>query len=214
MSSTAFVQIICKLPNIRIFRLTFPALCLRQDNKSATDQAPRHPPQPLQEAAESLSGKHSKDDGRVVRGKSKPAQGGSGGRFYLNVTGFPFPLGPLFARQTVRCEVTTLVRLEAVVLAKLSHRPYMSKARPDCSLFETTSNSFNLYAGAAFADMSVSSSFSRLPNCRLRMTVLQQLSNQHSFVRSTAMFRWSLALSGALNRSTRWQASMLPPPFA
>ena len=112
------VQIICKLfcPD-SCLPSDLSSLCLcRQEDKSATDQAPRHPPQPLQEAAESLSGKHSRDDGRVVRGRSKPAQDGSGGRFYLNVTGFPFPLGPLFARQTVRCEVHTLLRLEVVML--------------------------------------------------------------------------------------------------
>lgn len=77
----------------------------RQENKSATEQAPRHPPQPLEEALDTLSGKQPSDDGRVVTGKSKPAKDGSGGRFYFNFTGFPFPLGPLFARQTVRCEV-------------------------------------------------------------------------------------------------------------
>ena len=38
-------------------------------------------------------------------GSSKPSKDGTGGRFYFNVTGFPFPLGPLFARQTVRTEV-------------------------------------------------------------------------------------------------------------
>ncbi len=79
-------------------------LC-RDNSKSATEQPPRHPPLPLQEAAESLSGKQASDDGRVVRGSSKPLKDGTGGRFYFNVTGFPFPLGPLFARQTVRTEV-------------------------------------------------------------------------------------------------------------
>ncbi len=50
-----------------------------------------------------MSGKQASDDGRVVRGSSKPLKDGTGGRFYFNVTGFP--LGPLFARQTVRTEV-------------------------------------------------------------------------------------------------------------
>ncbi|DBA71728.1 TPA: hypothetical protein ACH3X2_011003 [Trebouxia sp. C0005] len=77
----------------------------RDKSKSATEQPPRHPPLPLQQAAESLSGKQASDDGRVVRGSSKPLKDGTGGRFYFNVTGFPFPLGPLFARQTVRTEV-------------------------------------------------------------------------------------------------------------
>ncbi len=76
-------------------------LC-RDKSKSATEQSPRHPPLPLQE---SLSGKQASDDGRVVRGSSKALKDGTGGRFYFNVTGFPFPLGPLFARQTVRTEV-------------------------------------------------------------------------------------------------------------
>lgn len=52
-----------------------------------------------------MSGKQPTDDGRVVRGSSKPKNDGAGGRFYFNITGFPFPLGPLFARQTVRSEV-------------------------------------------------------------------------------------------------------------
>lgn len=77
----------------------------RDKSKSATEQSPRHPPLPLQEAAESLLGKQASDDGRVERGSSKPLKDGTGGRFYFNVTGFPFPLGPLFARQTVRTEV-------------------------------------------------------------------------------------------------------------
>ena len=29
------------------------------------------------------------------------------GRFYWNITGFPFPLGPLLTRRTVRYEVST-----------------------------------------------------------------------------------------------------------
>jgi hypothetical protein len=32
--------------------------------------------------------------------------GGGGGRFYLNFTGFPFPLGPFLNRRTIRTEVT------------------------------------------------------------------------------------------------------------
>ena len=78
--------------------------CSKQQ-KDATKQAPRHPPLPLQEAAESLSGSQPKADGRVSQGRIKPRNDGLGGRFYLNVTGFPFPLGPVFARQTVRTEV-------------------------------------------------------------------------------------------------------------
>ncbi len=76
------------------------------------------------------------EDTRVKRGTTRP--GTRAGRFYLNVTGwflcfvapeqqraltsavgltsggraagFPFPLGPLFARQTVRYEVRPLAR--------------------------------------------------------------------------------------------------------
>mmetsp|Transcript_108528 Transcript_108528/g.346365 ORF Transcript_108528/g.346365 Transcript_108528/m.346365 type:complete len:504 (-) Transcript_108528:73-1584(-) len=33
------------------------------------------------------------------------AEGGAGGQAYFNFTGFPFPLGPLFERQTVRREI-------------------------------------------------------------------------------------------------------------
>ena len=57
-------------------------------------------------------------------------------------------------------------------------------------------------------------SFSTLPICHLRSPVLQQQRKHHSLLRATAMFRWSLALSGALNRSILWQASMLRQPFA
>lgn len=32
--------------------------------------------------------------------------GGGGGRFYLNFTGFPFPLGPFLNRRTIRTEVS------------------------------------------------------------------------------------------------------------
>ena len=96
----------CRLPGTGLSVQVYQHLVLTcRQEKSATEQAPRHPPQPLQEAAESLSGKQTSDDGRVVRGSSRPSKDGTGGRFYLNVTGFPFPLGPLFARQTVRTEV-------------------------------------------------------------------------------------------------------------
>ena len=97
-------KISCWLPYRDAYLITHVLLC-RDKSKSATEQSPRHPPLPLQEAAESLSGKQASDDGRVERGSSKPLKDGTGGRFYFNVTGFPFPLGPLFARQTVRTEV-------------------------------------------------------------------------------------------------------------
>lgn len=111
ISCSIIFECVCLLQEARISVQVCQHLSLtcRQENKSATEQAPRHPPQPLQQAAESLSGKQTSDDGRVVRGSSRPSKDGTGGRFYLNVTGFPFPLGPLFARQTVRTEVMLLL---------------------------------------------------------------------------------------------------------
>jgi hypothetical protein len=43
------------------------------------------------------------------RGPAQPEQQGKrrGSRFYFNITGFPFPLGPFFERQTVRTEVSS-----------------------------------------------------------------------------------------------------------
>ena len=38
-------------------------------------------------------------------GRTERGVAGQGGRFFLFFTGFPFPLGPLFSRQTVRYEV-------------------------------------------------------------------------------------------------------------
>lgn len=38
--------------------------------------------------------------------QSNESGGVNGGRFYLNFTGFPFPLGPFLNRQTIRTEVT------------------------------------------------------------------------------------------------------------
>ena len=92
-----------------------------KEGKDATQQAPRHPPVPLKEAAESIAGKDTSDDGRVVEGDSRPRSDGFGGRFYFNLTGFPFPLGPLFARQTVRTEVRGHLILN-------NHLPALQKA--------------------------------------------------------------------------------------
>lgn len=39
-------------------------------------------------------------------------------RAYINITGFPFPLGPLFSRRTIRYEVRAFV-LTAATMAKL-----------------------------------------------------------------------------------------------
>jgi len=40
---------------------------------------------------------------------STSSGGGGGGRFYLNFTGFPFPLGPFLNRRTIRTEVTFFI---------------------------------------------------------------------------------------------------------
>lgn len=99
----------------RTVRSTSSVSC-SMEGKDATQQAPRHPPAPLEEATETLAGKDTSDDGRVVRGDSRPRNDGTGGRFYFNLTGFPFPLGPLFARQTVRTEVSSRKLLAAMYL--------------------------------------------------------------------------------------------------
>lgn len=45
---------------------------------------------------------------KTVRGQQQQQQEERrGSRFYLNFTGFPFPLGPFFQRKTVRNEVST-----------------------------------------------------------------------------------------------------------
>lgn len=43
--------------------------------------------------------------GRVVASAEPGSSGGGGERFYLNFTGFPFPLGPFLNRRTTRTEV-------------------------------------------------------------------------------------------------------------
>ena len=93
---------------------------------------PRSPTQ-LGETVRTLASESSPEDSRVTSGATlRGARGKGAGRFYLNVTGtqlgctggavwlgidanrrvsscifagFPFPLGPLFARQTFRYEV-------------------------------------------------------------------------------------------------------------
>ena len=67
--------------------------------------ARRRAPSQLEEAAKSLAGAKPGDDGRVEVGRTQRGVAGQGGRFFLFFTGFPFPLGPLFSRQTVRYEV-------------------------------------------------------------------------------------------------------------
>ena len=62
-------------------------------------------PSQLEEAAKRVAGKQPDDDGRVREGKSKQGPEARSGRFWPFITGFPFPLGPLLTRQTVRQEV-------------------------------------------------------------------------------------------------------------
>lgn len=49
----------------------------------------------------------------VVAASNTPTTSGtnsnSGGRFYLNFTGFPFPLGPFLNRRTIRTEVSFFI---------------------------------------------------------------------------------------------------------
>jgi hypothetical protein len=72
-------------------------------------------PSQLEEAAASAAGAKSGDDGRVQRGRTEKGVAGQGGRWFSLVTGFPFPLGPLFSRQTVRYEVRA--RMHALIQA-------------------------------------------------------------------------------------------------
>ena len=65
---------------------------------------PRAPSQ-LEEVAKRVAGKQPDDDGRVREGKSNQGPEARSGRFWPFITGFPFPLGPLLTRQTVRQEV-------------------------------------------------------------------------------------------------------------
>lgn len=45
--------------------------------------------------------------GRIGKGQDSPKPDKpSNGRYYWNITGFPFPLGPLLKRRTIRYEVT------------------------------------------------------------------------------------------------------------
>ncbi|EIE22041.1 hypothetical protein COCSUDRAFT_16894 [Coccomyxa subellipsoidea C-169] len=51
----------------------------------------------------SKRGKTIKQTSGETRGQAKSSR--KGGRFYWNITGFPFPLGPLLTRRTIRYEV-------------------------------------------------------------------------------------------------------------
>lgn len=75
-------------------------------------------PSQLEDAAKRIAGLQSDDDGMVVSGQTGGAESGWG-RYWLLFTGFPFPLGPLFARQTVRHEVHLEAYLYTSVLCEL-----------------------------------------------------------------------------------------------
>lgn len=55
----------------------------------------------------SRKGWSGREVGRLVVASSSTGADG-GGRFYINVTGFPFPLGPFLNRKTIRTEVRFL----------------------------------------------------------------------------------------------------------
>ena len=42
---------------------------------------------------------------QATRKGNEPSSKAAGSRFYWNITGFPFPLGPLLSRRTIRYEV-------------------------------------------------------------------------------------------------------------
>lgn len=44
------------------------------------------------------------------------ASDSGGGRFYFNITGFPFPLGPFLNRRTIRYEVGRAALIDFVIL--------------------------------------------------------------------------------------------------
>lgn len=50
-------------------------------------------------------GKTVKQTSGETRGAGQPKSSSKGGRYYWNITGFPFPLGPLLIRRTIRYEV-------------------------------------------------------------------------------------------------------------
>ena len=53
-----------------------------------------------------MAGKQPDDDGRVIEGRTLSGPEARQGRYWPFVTGFPFPLGPILTRQTVRHEVS------------------------------------------------------------------------------------------------------------
>lgn len=63
-------------------------------------------PSQLEEAAKRVARKQPDDDGRVIEGRTLAGPEARQGRYWPFVTGFPFPLGPILTRQTVRHEVS------------------------------------------------------------------------------------------------------------
>jgi hypothetical protein len=91
----------------------------------------------------SVSGKTSK--GSTVSGKQQlktargtttaaPAPKSKGSKAYFNFTGFPFPLGPFFERQTLRLEVSCF-RISALLSGK-----FHELASPHVSSFQQLGN--------------------------------------------------------------------------
>ena len=78
-------------------------------------------PSQLEEAAKRVAGKQPDDDGRVREGKSNQGPEARSGRFWPFITGFPFPLGPLLTRQTVRQEVCKAHTLPWLMCPTLYH---------------------------------------------------------------------------------------------
>ncbi|EIE23551.1 hypothetical protein COCSUDRAFT_28911 [Coccomyxa subellipsoidea C-169] len=76
----------------------------RQSRLITRSQVNKSPSQ-LEQAAKSLTGQKPDSDGRVEQGDTGNGPGPNNGRFFSLVTGFPFPLGPLLSRQTIRNEV-------------------------------------------------------------------------------------------------------------
>ncbi len=73
----------------------------------------------------SKRGRTVKQTSGETRGQAKSSR--KGGRFYWNITGFPFPLGPLLTRRTIRYEVCPSHRLNKASLNLLA--PYIHLPR-------------------------------------------------------------------------------------
>ncbi|CAL5224815.1 g7564 [Coccomyxa viridis] len=62
-------------------------------------------PSQLEEVAKRVAREQPDDDGRVIEGRTLSGPEARHGRYWPFITGFPFPLGPILTRQTVRHEV-------------------------------------------------------------------------------------------------------------